>query len=159
MYAELLKEVLMPFNAKEVEYFDEATKSCTDEQRLAVAKLMSEAKPPEGWQFTAAQIKRFVAQDSLSKVNWYPGIRTNNSPPPICESDSSTDAQQAKAYRALSDRLMADACGFTPEQRKKLGIEESSDKVDKEGTLYKQLRQLQFSKADAKKLIRSGFKF
>ena len=77
MYKQL-KEVLLPFNAKELEYFQEATKNCSDEQRIAVAKRMSEEKPPEGFQFTEAQIKRFVTQDSMRKINWYPGIKTSN---------------------------------------------------------------------------------
>jgi hypothetical protein len=82
-----LKEVLIPFNAKEVEYFNEATAYCTDEQKLAVAKLMSEAELPDGYQFTESQIKRFVAQESRSKVNWFPNIAIKS------KGSSATDAE------------------------------------------------------------------
>lgn len=102
MYTEL-KEVLMPFSAKEVEYFNEATKDCTDEARLAVAKRMAEVEGLEGWRLTEAQVRRFVAQESLSKVNWYPTIKINGA------GDSATNAdvkikefkeRQYEAYRA-----------------------------------------------------------
>ena len=107
MSTELLKEVLMPFNTREIEYFNEATKSCTAEQKLAVAKRMSEEKPPDGYQFTESQIKRFVTQDRVGQANWYPGITINNDTP-ITESDSSNyvkrvqefKERQYKAYRA-----------------------------------------------------------
>jgi len=155
MSTELLKEVLLPFNTKELEYFNEATANCTDEQRLAVAKRLSEEKLPEGWQFTKAQIERFIAQDGYSKINWFRGMKKAH----ISERDLPKDVQRANTYRAQSDRMMADACGFTREQRQKLGIKETSPEVDEESTVYKQLRQLRFSEADAKKLIRSGFKF
>ena len=103
MYTEELKEVLIPFNAKELEHFSEATKDCTTEQKLAVAKRMTEVKLPEGWQLTESAIRRLVAQDSLSKVNWYPGIKINNETEPISDTASNLKdikERQFKAYRA-----------------------------------------------------------
>ena len=117
MYTEL-KEVLMPFNTKEVEHFNEATKDCSPEQKLAVAKRIAQEKLPDGWQFTESQIKRFVEEDSYSKINWFPTIKINNGSENVIESD----AERAQHLREQSDRLLADACGFTPEERKKLGI-------------------------------------
>jgi len=120
MYTEL-KEVLMSFNAKEREYFHEATANCTDEQKLAVAKRMSEAKLPDGYQFTESQIKRFVTQDSLSKINWYPNIKINS------EGESTTDVdgklkefkeRQYNAYRknGMSEADASAMSGFKPKK-------------------------------------------
>lgn len=116
MYTEL-KEVLMPFNVKEVEYFQEATKDCTSEQKLAVAKRMREEKLPEGWQLTESAIKRLAAQDSLSKVNWYPGIKINNETEPIIDTGSKLQdfkERQYDAYRAsgLSEAEARSAAGL-----------------------------------------------
>lgn len=118
MYTEELKEVLIPFNAKEVEHFNEATKNCTSEQKLAVAKRMREETLPVGWQFTESQIKRFVAQDSLSKINWYPGIDINNGTASAEQSDEKQiegfKERQFKAYRAsgMSEAEARSAAGL-----------------------------------------------
>jgi hypothetical protein len=99
-----LKEVLISFNTKELEHFNEATKNCTSEQKLAVAKRMREEELPEGWQLTASAIKRLVTQDSLSKVNWYPGIKINDGTASTEQADNQRlkdiKERQYKAYRA-----------------------------------------------------------
>jgi hypothetical protein len=87
MYTEL-KEILMPFNTKEVEHFNEATKDCSPEQKLAVAKRIAQEKLPDAWQFTESQIKRFVEEDSYSKINWFPTIKINNGSENVIESES-----------------------------------------------------------------------
>jgi hypothetical protein len=135
MYTEL-KEVLMPLSAKEVEYFNEATASCTDEQKLAVAKRMSGEQLPHGYQFTESQIKRFVAQESLSRVNWYPGINVNNGAGEtvnVSESQARLKAvqeRQFKTYRksGMSEVEASAASGFKPEQTiaRKSGLEKKN---------------------------------
>jgi hypothetical protein len=99
-----LKEVLISFNTKELENFEEATKNCTSEQKLAVAKQIKEEKLPEGWQLTESAIKRLVTQDSLSKINWYPGIDINDGTASAEQSDDKQiegfKERQFKAYRA-----------------------------------------------------------
>ena len=113
-----LKEVLMPFNAKEVEHFNEATRNCSTEQKLAVAKLMREEKLPDGWQFTESQIRRFILHDSLSKINWFPGIEINNGTSPIEHfADKQLEGfkeRQFKAYRAsgMSEAEARSAAGL-----------------------------------------------
>lgn len=116
MYTEL-KEVLISFNTKEIEHFEEATRDCTSEQKLAVAKRMKEEKLPNGWQLTESAIKRLAAQDSLSKVNWYPGIKINKETEPITDTGSKLEQlkeRQFKAYRAsgLSEAEARRAAGL-----------------------------------------------
>ncbi len=148
MYTEL-KEVLKPLSAKEVEYFNEATATCTDEQKRAVAKRIVGEHLPHGYQFTESQIKRFVAQESLSGVNWYPGINVNNG---ACEtvvvSESETQLEgfrerQYKAYRksGMSEVEAGKASGFTPERTvaRKSGLEK------KNASTLQSLKERQFN--------------
>jgi hypothetical protein len=114
-----LKEVLMPFNAKEVKYFNEATANCTDEQKLAVAKRMSAEKLPAGYQFTESQIKRFVTKESLSNVNWYPGININGTATETAD-ERKTAAFKERQYNAyvsagMSVTEASAMSGFKPE--------------------------------------------
>ena len=117
-----LKEVLVPLSAKEVEYFNEATAACTDEQKRAVAKRMVGEQLPDGYHFTESQIKRFVAQESLSSVNWYPTININNGASEtvnVSESEKKIESfreRQYKVYRAsgMSEAEAISASGFTP---------------------------------------------
>ena len=121
MYTEL-KEVLIPFNAKELEYFNEATANCTEEQRLAVAKRMSDEKPPHGYQFTESQIKRFVTQESASKLNWYPNIKINNGGATLTEAEHDAakvvefQERQYNTYRksGMSEADASAMSGFKP---------------------------------------------
>jgi hypothetical protein len=119
MSTELLKEVLMPFSTKQLEVFNEATANCTDEQRLAVAKRMSEEKLPGDYRFTESQIKRFVTQESLSRLNWYPGIEINNGTATGTTDDRKIDALKERQYNAyrksgMNESEASATSGFTP---------------------------------------------
>lgn len=119
---DIIEKVLIPGNAKELEYFHEVTATCTDEQKRAVAKRMVEEKLPEGWQFTKAQIERFAAQESPSKVNWYPTIELNNDGTPPTEAEQNQakvnefKERQFKAYRAtgMNEAEASAMSGFKP---------------------------------------------
>jgi hypothetical protein len=117
MYEEL-REVLMPFNAKELENFNEATQNCTADQKIAVAKRMGEERLPSGFQFTESQIRRFVKQDSLSKVNWYPNIKIGGEGDSAADVDGATvmKERQYNAYRTsgMSEAEASAMSGFTP---------------------------------------------
>jgi hypothetical protein len=122
MYTETLKEVLMPFNSKELEHFNEATKDCSPERKLSVAKRIAQEKLPDGWQFTEAAIRRFVAEEGLRKATeqFYlgRGIKINDGADHISDTDSKLKEikeRQFKAYRAggLSEAEARGAAGLT----------------------------------------------
>jgi hypothetical protein len=117
MSIELLKEVLIPFSAKELEHFNEATSGCTDEQKIAVAKRMAEEQLPDGFRLTESAIRRLVARE---QVNWYPGININSEGHPSTATGegkiNELKERQYNAYRAsgMSESEASATSGFTP---------------------------------------------
>lgn len=148
MYTEL-KEVLKPLSAKEVEYFNEATATCTDEQKRAVAKRMVGEQLPHGYQFTESQIKRFAAQESLSGVNWYPTININNGAgqtAAVSESEQVVEGFRVRQYNAyrksgMSEVEASKASGHTPEQT----VARKSGPEKKSASVLQSLKERQFN--------------
>jgi len=99
MYTETLKEVLMPFNSKELEHFNEATKDCSPERKLSVAKRIAQEKLPDGWQFTEAA--NSSTWDAVSKST----TGQTTSAIPIPSSRKSRNVNSKLIAQAASARL------------------------------------------------------
>jgi hypothetical protein len=110
MHIQTLNETLMPFNEKEIHYFNEATQGCTDEQKLAVAKEMLANKPPKDFHLTKEAIAKFVLREK--PLNWYPGVTSSSST--VEEADAPRKLYRSLIKSGMSKERASAISAYTP---------------------------------------------